>query len=81
VSTQHEEFPELADESKAALKAAHETHIVNVLYDNVHARRYCAALLREAMKQTLAQAQAANLLSPEGRDVVCAFLMSLRGES
>ena len=113
MSNQHEEFPELADESKAALKAAHETHIVNVLYDNVHARRYCAALLREAMKQTrcatspggwpakwgqleaiatnlhspppppptLAQAQEANLLSPEGRDVVCAFLMSLGGES
>ena len=30
---------------------------------------------------TLAQAQEANLLSPEGRDVVCAFLMSLGGES
>ena len=30
---------------------------------------------------TLAQAREANLLSPEGRDVVCAFLMSLGGES
>ena len=30
---------------------------------------------------TLAQAQEANLLSQEGRDVVCAFLMSLGGES
>ena len=49
--TVSEEFPELADESNAALKAAHETHIVNVLYDNLHARRYCAAFLLEAMKQ------------------------------
>ncbi len=47
----HDEFPPLAPDSEAALRAAHETHVANVLYDSVHSRRYLSAGIREAMKQ------------------------------
>ena len=41
--------------------------------DNLHAL--------PPLPPTLAEAQEADLLTPEGRDVVCAFLLSLGGES
>jgi hypothetical protein len=47
----HDEFPPLAPNSEAALRAAHETHVANVPYDSLHLRRYLSAGIREAMKQ------------------------------
>jgi len=110
VSTQHEEFPELAQQAQAAYRAGCQAGPLSLHPLTKPVRRFLAAFLRETMKQVsghdllhvgdldlwnelqaiacnlhnpppppiLTQAREADLDTPEGRDLVRAFLATLR---